>query len=715
MESTIIQNLIEAMDFAKFREFARYHVGRLGYEKVTNVDGWADGGRDLSVYRIGDLNPLPVAIQTSVEKRWNAKLFEDMEKAVDKLKCHTFVYVTNRRIPDPVFRSVITRAQQKFDVHLSKMDKPILAQQVDDLGDIGWFVDFLGLPAAQPATDAVSIRREASDAFILFSNDVSNYRALMVEHAIVVTATGSEGCSREQLISKAKEAIGISHDIRNMFNSSVDRLLQRGDLVVDHSKTLYRASDEAKKKHEAAMRLVSKEYQDLRRDLSELLSRYLPKKNADLAAATDSVSKNMGNILHSYRDYQASLLRPKKDLEADIRQKYVKQLYSIRALLHQEGVPADKVDACLEELSALNINHPVVAKLTAGEVFRKLFTVSEGTLLNALGRHNSIDFYFEPSVMVPFLCAQHYKADERQSHRDGRLLYERARFFRFALWLPDLYLNECATHLIRAGQYLPIVMNTELSELRFSDNAFVAFYAAHYERSAPIKRIPFVQFLRSFGYANAGLEPGRHMERARVNLASILKSYHINIFNSFKYTRNESMRRSVEMDLSHIYHERNITKPYILVRDDNRIVQAMREKSQAGDSAQILITWDKALQAACQEDEYSWWCLDPANASDLLSLISPQAPSTMGVDVALSIDIERQKRSSRLWDALVRLERGNLNNAEIFDKAKRFKEQYLTSQTGDSFRSEQIASSWKEWKGEGDDEAIETDDSRDSG
>jgi len=51
MRIELVANLIEAMDFTQFREFARQCIQQRGYQTAPS-DGWSDGGRDIRVYTI---------------------------------------------------------------------------------------------------------------------------------------------------------------------------------------------------------------------------------------------------------------------------------------------------------------------------------------------------------------------------------------------------------------------------------------------------------------------------------------------------------------------------------------------------------------------------------------------------------------------------------------------------------------------------------------
>lgn len=107
MQIQLIGNHIEAADPSRFRELARTVIQDRGYSQLNESDGWADGGRDLRIFNAPGMKPIKIAFQVSVEKRWKDKLLEDLEKAKKTLGIETFVFVSNRRIPDSKFQPLI--------------------------------------------------------------------------------------------------------------------------------------------------------------------------------------------------------------------------------------------------------------------------------------------------------------------------------------------------------------------------------------------------------------------------------------------------------------------------------------------------------------------------------------------------------------------------------------------------------------------------------
>jgi len=353
-------------------------------------------------------------------------------------------------------------------------------------------------------------------------------------------------------------------------------------------------------------------------------------------------------------------------------------------------VPEDRVPECMQALSNLEKDHFSVAKLTAGEVFRKLVPSGSNALLNSLGRATGARMYLESSVMIPMICARLYRTvGGNRFLLAANRLFESASHLSVKFVLSDVYLEECATHLVFAGRYAPIVASGDSKELLYSENAFVAYYAA-----MGGGQVEFPEFLASFGYrkTNAGFKAD--ILAVEASLGQLVRSYEVDLDEIRRFRASEAIRRVAEQDLDHIYHDEDIRKPGVLVHHDVAVLTFMRETSTRSDEALIMVTWDKSLQEACRMDPYQWWCLDPVHASDILTLANPGGGGSMDLQVALMMDDETLRRAAKIWDELVTIEKDKMFDADLFRKAKHFRNWYLKQQQSDRFVTRQIASAW---------------------
>ncbi|HTU35959.1 MAG TPA: restriction endonuclease [Candidatus Acidoferrum sp.] len=685
MRYELVANLIEAMEFSQFREFARQCILQRGYKAVQS-DGWSDGGRDIRIYNAEGRVSRRIAFQCSVEWDWKPKLLEDIVKAKTKLGCDDFTYVTNRRIGDAVFDPVVQYALTEEGVHLNKIDKQDLAAQVLDTGSIAWFVQFLGMPSEATVATPASLRTEVADAFVLFSDDANDFRDRIAEHAIMVGILRRGPMARDSLFAAAAEIMDYNDE--NRVNGSIDRLQQDGQLVYEDEK--FRLSAKTTDRYNSAQTLADADRFAYRAALRECLREYVTPET-DLEGAVAQIEELLGSIVRRYADYQVAILKDDRSAN-DIYQRYVRHVQRIEAAVHEAGVPLSQVKPAISKINAVAQGHPVVTRLVAGEIFRELVPCARSALLNALGRVQGVQVVLEPTVVIPLLCYKLYEDAAGNRHlRAARWLFQRAAALGVAFSVPDVYVEECAVHLVNAGRYTNILYKTPPEELEYSENAFVAFYAAlaSQTESAP----QFKNFLELFGFEPTGDFEAR-VANVTARIRRILRSYNISEAAVQSYRVDTHVRRVAEQDLGHIYHRQQIDKPPVLIRHDTLVLAYMRDRAQKGDNAMLLATWDTTLQAACREDQYDWWCMDPLHAGDLMALVERGGRGALGVDVALLFDDVHLQLASRVWDTIVRIEKDKMFDADLMAKATKFRKELLSRQTGDSIASQRIARSW---------------------
>ena len=687
-----LKKYVQALHFIQFREVARKYIEARGFVGPVGTDGWSDGGSDLRVYERGGLQPVRVAIQISVVEKWQPKVREDAVQAQEKLGCSVFVYLSNHRIPDAVFVPI---ADELFDtkaISVSKHDRDTMAQYLLDADLLTWFVDFADLRLCIPAL-ARSVRQEVTDAFILFSDQASDFRRALIERSLLVAAFRSEGATRDELIANALSSLGMSRTSPVEGHAGAfDRLHQGG--LIEKANEGYRLSKEEKHRLEQAQVVREADWGCLVRGVRELLRRYLHKSvpQEKLTDAALRVAKSMGRIVHAYRNYQALILAGGK-IDEQTRPKHAKEAASVEAELLQAGVRQPDIRDCFDQLCSLEKAHPILAKLEAGEVYRQLITSDKDALLRALGQASSVRLCLDTSVGIPLLCDKLHGGVREKGVIGSSQVAEAANSHGFQTVLPDVYLEECATHLIVAGRYAPIVASQPLDELHSSENAFVAYFAR-----AEGKRGTYWDYLRTFGYRSEATDFYRHRSIAMGFLAPLFQRYNVYHLGVRGMCTHREVMTGAEVELAHVYKELKEERPEILVRHDVAVLGYLRQQALTETAAQIIVTWDNTLHLACQSQEYNVLSFDPISTAGILNLLSSLGEDCPATELVLSLEQEEVSLASMIWDTIVSIEHDNLTDAQLLEKANAFKEEFLRKQIGDSVRSKQIVAAWNEWK-----------------
>jgi len=690
MRQEILARLIGSIDFVTLKEVAAECLSRRGYSNVSDSDGWSDGGSDLRVYARNSVEPAKTAIQTSVEKDWKSKVRADAIKAKRRLGCPTFLYVSSRRIPDAEFLPIADDLEVKHGVRAAKMDQQDIAGFVLNHDLLQWFMGLLGMETSESNGEPASAAEEARDAYMLFSDEATRFREAMVQHALELTLARSGGpLGHDQLAIRSLAALGTTGKaMAELTRATIDRLIQTGRIVKDGAGLA--VPQNVRDEYLQARKLVLAQWRRFIGELGTTLRPFLPRA-ASTEDAAKRLSQEMGSVVLRYREYQAALLSD-LPLAKQVRKKYTAAVESTRAVLAEIGVASDKSQECVDAISALHQRYPLLDRLSAGEVFRSLLEKAPTSLFQVLGGRTSLDVVYDTPVAIPMICARLYAAVEDRYTLAAVRCAEIASGIGGNQLLPDCYLEECAAHLIDAGRYAPIFENLGATELEASENA----YASYYSR---LRGVAYAEFLGAFGYKSDDVDFATHRNLIATRLRTMFKKYGIQMLQLRGRKGDPVVRRQVETTLLHIYHDVNEDdRPEILMKHDGAVVQAVVEAAANGTAAQVLVTWDRTLFESARALSADWWCMDPASAADLFALALPGSAATTSVDVLLTVEDSAVKLSGAIWDTIVHLERGKLRDADLFDKAKMFKENFLKNQTSDKIRTSQIVEAWKRWK-----------------
>jgi hypothetical protein len=211
MRLDALARLIEAADFASFRELAAHFLALKSYSAVTMTDGWNDGGTDLRVYQLAP-NPTSIAFQVTVEREWKAKLHDDAEKVKTRLKLDNMTFVTSKRIGEAVFFAEAEAIWRDQGVRVTKLDGQAIASTFFMEGRSTLALRLLGIDitGGEPhARGHESLRTNAAYSYAFFSNEVHDFRDAAIESAVVTVASKQSPVARENLEREVRSVLNF--------------------------------------------------------------------------------------------------------------------------------------------------------------------------------------------------------------------------------------------------------------------------------------------------------------------------------------------------------------------------------------------------------------------------------------------------------------------------------------------------------------------------
>lgn len=662
MKRDTLTRLIEAASPEQLRQIARLVLRLSGYPDSRITDGPYDGGADLRVQSSGG-NSLPLAVALSIEGDWQKKLRDDADKVRRKLGLNRLLFMSSRRIPEGTFRTVQADVSDKLGVQVDRIDQQAVADLVMDNHKLSELLGILDIAldiGPQPSNPA-DRRRDAAYSYAFFSPDAQSFRAVVREQSLLVALAHAGGSAKlTDLYADTARLLGLPQEDVVRLLPDLERLLKQGRMRRFNGSV---ALGEAEKTTLDALRaLREREETSLREQLASLLEQGGVHPGQDVL---DITLRGLGALMLRHVGAPETL--------DDLR----RQVLQLRRQLQAFGLPEGaRGDQLLQRLVDIAGASPLGISLATGSLYRTLTNLHRDALLSAFDAR-SLSVVLDASVAIPMFCVRFHGTVKQRFFLVADELYTLARRQNIPLELPSVWLEEMASHLLKARDYRALV-GTGTDELRLSQNAYVSYYA-----TARAKRDigSIDEFLATFGLTETLVQRSRgdyHAVRRQLEalLRQQLSRYGISIIETpFKAPHVKQADR----DWDWVRHELNIEpRDPVLERHDKQVLAWLAGKVEDDPThAPLIVTWDRLLRRARPEGTPGG-ALDPLAVCELLSFVGgDESPSETTRFVGFWLTELETERGAQILDTLVQLEKEQLSDAQLAQRAREFRTQYL--------------------------------------
>jgi hypothetical protein len=176
------------------------------------------------------------------------------------------------------------------------------------------------------------------------------------------------------------------------------------------------------------------------------------------------------------------------------------------------------------------------------------------------------------------------------------------------------------------------------------------------------------------------------------------RQYGIEIYD-FAEEDEESLQFAQEA-VAFTAHERRLTRSGRLLQHDARTIAYFMSRDGIDDVGRLFCTWDTLhLTLRSREGRARWQALDPVMLGDTLVLTRTGSTGELltTIDIAVELSEEDGERGAAVLDAIVRIEKESLHDAERLRLAQEFKDAYMQA-LRDEAAPEDLATAWTEWK-----------------
>jgi hypothetical protein len=520
-------------------------------------------------------------------------------------------------------------------------------------------------------------RRDAAYAYAFFAPEVQSFRKVVRDRSLLVALAQAGGTARtDELCVDASRLLGMDEADAMSLVHDLDRLRGHGRVLGPNG--MVTLAEDERATMEALRTLRHREEAALRDDLRAHV------EEAGLGSP-DEVLELLMRGLGALMVVHIGAPQALEDLHAPVRR--------LRRELQAFGLPeGDRGDRFVERAIEIARSSELGQSVAVGSVYQALTRLDRHALVRALDAH-SVALVLDASVAIPMLCVLFHGNVRQRFFIVAEELYRRSQRAGIMLQLPEVWLEEMASHLLKARDYAAIVGD---DDLRQSTNAYVAYFAAA-RRSRGANELD--TYLEEFGLTDTlRRRAGVDWVGARRELEGFLRNqlahYGVTVVPTPAAKRHLDR---AEQDWAWACHQLDIErrKP-VLARHDRQVLAWLSGATEQDPThAPLIVTWDRVLRRARPESAPGG-ALDPLATSELLSfVVGEREPGMTARFVSLELTEAEAEQGSSILDALVSLEHEALSDAAVVQKARAFKQAFLGNQEVHS----SVAALEQAWRG----------------
>jgi hypothetical protein len=681
MDAEDIQKRLTSLGQRNFKRVIDLMLRRvLGYDAI-NIDASGDGGSDWLVEVQGGLR-LRLAIQDTIQAKWESKALADAKKAHAELAANRYLFFTNRT------HQQTTTTQLELDItNATGMSCSIFeARRISELlflrGLTGEFLQTLG---ERPATDRPSMPEMCLVAYSNLSADRKNHRDEIYCDSIRLACFESpKPSSKRGIIDAVFTFLGTAESQRPLIDRQFERLVAKGDLCKS-AEGLFDLSPAVRKALTESEQLYLLDWAALETAQSQLL------KDVGASASWTPEDAQTATIYISRMFIQEQLELLRRARIDNLISSWTARLgnpdQQLRDLLGQRGVPIRKIPKVIQEMTDLAKDRDVIAKLTRMVTFVALEGRDPALSAVALGCRSwdEVSALIDSSVAIPFLCEE---------------MNELARSYHFAVsgnavrellnlktkcCITAGHLEECAAHLIHAYRYQPVTEDGDLAgALRLSENAFIAYFGA-LKAEARLGEQTLTQFLEAFSRQAAS--PRRGSEDIRQAARSVMPEIQ-ELLTHYGVPPCRPERRvsldkfgSLQKAFDLACMETGRSRHPILREHDVYALAHLARSTESEDESWMMLTWDKTFTHVAQNELTRAFVLSSDAAIDFTQPFR-RLTDTQLCSLAhklAKISSPADELAAHMLDRVARLDPEKLKDSEFRRHLLEFRDQALKS------------------------------------
>lgn len=603
------KNYFDVASCLVLRDF--FHINAI------NVDGSHDGGADFVSFGADGARTNVVYQLTTQKDKVPEKLGEDIKKAVEKLNAKQFYFLTSHNSSEITARKLEHQYSQELGIPVTFFSARHIADFLLEGDLLNKFLDKVNYPLPRSVKTHLGYREMALHGYSIMSADSKGMRQGIYDDTILFLLSEKDSLTEDEIVNSVTSFLHLPPEKMIDVKERVGALFAKKSIERTVTKDI-KLSQLSVNDVQSRKRIYEKELEDLSAAQTDIMRRDF---GVDWTL-TDSRDVSI-YIADVYISHQMDML---DDIDAKIAiepilnrtradKNHITDFIQKQTSLSKK-VAAKAACALLENAS----NHPLIRKLVNASVYVALEGRSPVASAKALGvsRWSELSVMIEPSVAIPWICAQLYRGDVSIYFKSSKNAVQRALKLDAKLFIPFNYIIECASHLLTARKYSQINCDEYEEELRHSKNAFVSHYFILRESGIKVPDSLF-EYLKTFSPAvQTEKQDWKSWTRSIMpDIQSILSRSGIEFVEIPFYSKDDCAE--FQSEYTGYLSARRKQKSNYLISHDIWALQFTDTETRKGSSHWAILTFDKSMVEVGAGANYAGWIITPDRFLDITS------------------------------------------------------------------------------------------------
>ena len=595
-----IANEIERLSVANFDIVVGFLLNDIMQRNAVNINGKGDGGVDFKSFQsecdhcwacqYGDRYGAEIIQVTVQNQQWKQKAIRDAEKAKKNYKNMSYYwFFTSKKRESVELSNLEESIKEKTQIYDVKcMGANEIAGYIFQSHTFPQLMLQLGRPIHDNIVGRPDNRLRFLHSLYAFHGVRDDLRKEMYD-AVILSLLSQGAMTRESLVEEATQFLSRPTASEEM-KRRIDSLSVKGRICKEGREL--KLSDECKMEVDAANICYEKGLDDLKNGVDDVLRKYV----VGASLSTEVVLDLAIDLAKFFASNQSALINrtskstvvPFPDV-LDIKK-------SVNTLLIEHGINRN-VDIARDELVALASKNLLVMRLVNAVTYAWMEYQPNNCAIIAAGQYNwtKLEVVLDANVAIPYLLSKWFGKTFDDCSDAVSTAIDTLQSKGCLISIPNVYLSECAGHLVRALKFLPVIEGNERI-LKSSENAFVAHYCQMFEMGNGECPTGFALYIKNmcnrvFEYASDMKEAKNYYFNEIKN--KFLNNVNISSFPSYKTSLTEEncnqIRNAYTDELQSVGRIRGMTQ----VDHDVVILEDLLYRSTT--TSKILLTSDRVV------------------------------------------------------------------------------------------------------------------------